>query len=177
MALSSPRFKWMCASASLSFDEDMDVESCLKGDAASSKAVELFLSDEGSPEVLFFVQVGGKSDSPRDVGEGAEEASATLRIMAHAGPIGTGLAANKSKLVYFLRSAIKTSAVDITVAQDAHVLFGELAAGDVTASVSSMLKNGVAPLVESMSVQGKSSMQHVNEYMKALSRFTHELVI
>ena len=53
--------------ASLSFDEDMDVENCLKGDAASSKAVELFLSDEGSPEVLFFVQVGGKSDSPRDV--------------------------------------------------------------------------------------------------------------
>ena len=41
----------------------------------------------------------------------------------------------------------------------------------MTASVSSMLKNGVAPLVESMSVQGKSSMQHVNEYMKALSRF------
>lgn len=164
----SNRFAWMVESAAMSFDEDVDVASALSGDASSMSAIKAFLNDDASPAVLFLANE-------------ESEPGAAPAVVAHAGlpsqrNSGAGLVVNKSKLVYFIRSSHKSGPVDTNVAQDPHVLFGELAPGDVCSGVSVMLKHSIAPVVASMSVQGRASMSHVQDFSKALHRFSHELV-
>jgi len=172
------RIQWMADMATMVFGAEMNVAAALKSGPSSSE-VKAFLDGSGPP-CLFVAKFVPKeeTDSPRD-GDLEEKAAAAKPepvpiIVAHTGLLGyphsTAGMAEVGRICYFIR----TAEVNKDIPQDTSVLFGELI-GDPCAGISALLKNVTRPVCEALGPMGKSSPQHVSDFLRSLSRFSQEL--